>query len=129
MSFDRGDVRRAMDVYTLDNVYLGTVLSVRSAPEAGGAERVPEHSRQSSVVDGERRGPAPTQDAGNRGPRTQSAAALYATTGDGAPPLGGGSIEVGRWWGLRGRRTIPLDQIQTVSLERVVLRSRAQDLR
>ena len=28
MSFDRSDIRPSMDVYTMDNVYLGTVLRI-----------------------------------------------------------------------------------------------------
>ena len=70
----------------------------------------------------------PTQPLGNPGPSTQSAHALYAVQSDGAEPLGRGAIEVGKWWGLVGRRTIPLDAVQTVSLERVVLRLKQAEL-
>ncbi len=73
-------------------------------------------------------GPMPTQTIGNGGPIKQSAAALYATTPHAAQPLGQGTIQVGKWWGLVGRRTIPLAAIQTVSMERVVLKHRKTDL-
>ncbi len=122
MSFTARDIRRSMDVYTLDNVYLGTVLAVRPVAEEphDPDELVPAASRQSSEVSGELLGPAPTGPIGNPGPRNQSAESWFAVRG-GARPLGRGSIAVGRWWGLRGRWTIPVDGIQSVSLERVVL--------
>ena len=125
MSFDSRDIRPFMDVYTRDNVYLGTVRAI--VPGPGDAlpppeEQPPEWARQSSALDGERLGPAPTQALGNPGPRAQSARAGYAAALDGARPLGHGYLEVGRWWGLIGRRTIPLEAVQTVSLERVILK-------
>src|SRR5690242_15540709 len=119
MSFDRRDIRPAMDVYTRDNVYLGTVRAVIAGEPAPVAEQVPESARQSSAVSGELLGPVPTQTIGNRGPYTQSAGERYATDPDAAQPLGRGAIVVGRWWGLVGRRTIPLDDVLSVSLERV----------
>ena len=128
MSFDRRDVRPAMDVYTLDDVYLGTVLRIVPGPEPPAQEQVPEDARQSSAIGGELLGPMPTQPLGNPGPSTQSAHALYAVPSDGAQPLGRGALEVGKWWGLVGRRTIPLDAVQTVSLERVVLRLNQAEL-
>ena len=128
MSFDRRDIRRAMDVFTQDNIYLGTVLTVRGGPPLSDRPRVPEPARQSSEISGERLGPAPTELFGNPGPRTQSARADYATQPDGAERLGRGSLLVGRWWGLLGRREIPLEAIQSVSFERVVLRLRADQL-
>jgi len=126
MSFDHRDVRRSMDVYTLDNVYLGSVVAVLPGPGIRTEERVQEEARQSSIINGEMLGPVPTQTSGNRGPKTQGAAALYATQPDTAKPLGKGAIKVGTWWGRR--RTIPLDAIQAVSLERVVLKYRKKDL-
>jgi hypothetical protein len=42
--------------------------------------------------------------------------------------FGQGAITVGRWWGLIDRRTIALDAVQIVSLERVVLRLRRHQL-
>jgi hypothetical protein len=128
MSFDRRDIRKAMDVYTLDNVYLGTVLNVLAGPPSSFTQTVAPPARETSNVNGELLGPMPTQTIGNTGPNRQSAAAAYATTADGAQPLGEGSLVVGRWWGLVGRRTIPLATIQTVSLERVVLKLRKDEL-
>ena len=119
--FDARDIRRAMDVYTRDNVYLGTVLAVLPGPALLGPPPAPAAPPQGSALDGEALGPMPTQPLGNPGPRTQGAAAACGTSGDGAAPLGLGALIVGRWWGLRGRRIIPLDAVQTVSLERVVL--------
>ncbi len=121
MGFDRRDIRPAMDVYTRDDVYLGTVRAIIPGPIAPPGARAPKGACQSSAVGGEALGPAPTREIGNRGPDTQSARAAYATAPDGARPLGAGALVVGRWWGLVGRRTIPLDAVQTVSLERVVL--------
>lgn len=128
MGFDRRDIRPSMDVYTRDNAYLGTVRSVIPGPPGPGGRRVPEDARQASEVDGELLGPVPTQHIGNAGPRTQSARAGYGAASDGAEPLGEGTIEVGKWWGLAGRRTIPLHAVQTVSLERVILRQRKDEL-
>lgn len=123
MSFDNRDIRPSMDVYTHDNVYLGTVLKI--IPERGmpaTADQPVDGSTQSSAVSGELMGPMPTMPIGNPGPHTQSARAGYTTQPDSARPLGQGTLRVGKWWGLLGRRTLPLDAVQTVSLERVVLR-------
>jgi hypothetical protein len=128
MSFDRRDIRRAMDVYTQDNVYLGTVLAIRRGPPESDRPRLPEPVRQSSEISGERLGPAPTEPLGNPGPRSQSARADYATQADAAETIGRGSLLVGRWWGLLGRREIPLEVVQSVSFERVMLRLRGDQL-
>ncbi len=128
MGFDIRDIRPSMDVYTLDNAYIGTVLGVVPGETEPGSERVPGKARQSSKTDGEMLGPMPTQQLGNRGPRTQSARALYATPPDGATPVGRGAINVGKWWGLAARRLIPMGEIQSVSLERVVLRRKKEEL-
>ena len=125
MSFDRRDIRPGMDVYTLDNAYLGTVLKVSDGPPAEPEPPIAADARQSSTTNGELLGPMPTQPIGNPAPITQGAAAGYATAPDDARPLGHGALLVGRWWGLVGRRRIPIDAVQTVSLERVVLRQRA----
>ncbi|MBA3532032.1 MAG: hypothetical protein H0T73_08955 [Ardenticatenales bacterium] len=122
MSFNRRDIRPGMDVYTLDNHYLGTVLEVIAGPAQAAPEQVAASSLQSSLVSGETLGPAPTQSLGNSGPTAQSAAARYATRAGTPAALGSGAFKVGTWWGLRERRTIPLEEVQTVSLERVVLR-------
>lgn len=129
VGFDNRDIRRAMDVYTLDNVYLGTVLAVVPGPVTSTGEQVDPGARQSSTVSGEVLGPAPTQSVGNAGPVNQSARAGYSSRPDQARPLGDGFVEVGRWWGVLGRRRIPLESIQTVSLERVLLKQKAAELR
>ncbi len=128
MGFDRRDIRPSMDVYTLDNAYLGTVLAVVSGPEPPLEEAALAPSRETSTISGESLGPMPTQPVGNAGPRTQSARAQYAAQPDGAERLGHGALTVGKWWGLAARRMIPLDAVQTVSLERVVLKLKRDEL-
>ncbi len=128
MVFDRRDIRPSMDVYTLDNAYLGAVREVIPGPLGLVGDRLPGATPEASEVSGERLGPAPTQDIGNAGPRTQSARAGYAAASDGAEPLGDGALKVARWWGPVGRRTIPLRAVQTVSLERVTLRQTKGEL-
>ena len=127
MTFDHRDIRPAMDVYTRDNVYLGTVLAVEPGPAPGPrARRPPEH--QGSQVSGELLGPMPTQPVGNQGPVNQSARAGFASAADDAPPIGQGRLLVGRWQGWRGRRAIPLAAVQSVALERVVLALTSEQL-
>lgn len=125
MSFDTRDIRKAMDVYTPDNEYLGTVL--RIIPGAPSQDQARPTAQQTSHVSGKLLGPMPTQPLGNQASRKQSASADYATTAD-ATPLGAGSLVIGRWWGLVGRRVILLTDIQTVSLERIVLKRRKTEL-
>jgi hypothetical protein len=112
----------------LDNVYLGSVRAIIPGPTTGITEQVVPEARQSSVVNGEHLGPMPTQTIGNAGPHTQSAAALYATQPDSAQAIGRGILKVGKWWGLGHQRSIPMEAIQTVSFERVVLKQRKADL-
>ncbi len=128
MSFDRRDIRPSMDVYTLDNDYLGTVLAVVPGPEPPVKESAPAAGRETSAISGEALGPMPTQPVGNAGPRTQSAHAQYAAQPDDAERLGRGALKIGKWWGLAARRTIPRDAVQTVSLERVVLKLKRDEL-
>ncbi|GAC1327155.1 MAG: hypothetical protein NVSMB2_26570 [Chloroflexota bacterium] len=128
MGFSRSDIVPSMDVYTLDNVYLGAVLSVAAGASEKTRERVADDALQSGTTSGELLGPMPTQTLGNPGPRNQSARTFYGTQPASARLLGQGTMEVGRWWGIMGRRTIPVDAVQTVSLERVILRLRQQDL-
>lgn len=126
MSFDIHDIRRPMDVFTLDDVYLGTIREV--VPQVGAQQRCaptacsPEPSRRASEVSGESLGPAPTADLGNPGPDTQGASNGYAAGSDGARPIGGGTIVVGRWGRYFGGRTFSMDDVLAVSLERVVLK-------
>ena len=117
-----------MDVYTRDNVYLGTVIKVVQGPQMPAGELVDAGARQTSAVNGELLGPMPTQTIGNPGPSTQSARAGYATDPDAAQPLGKGTLVAGKWWGLIGKRTIPLDDVQSVSLERVILKQRKDEI-
>jgi hypothetical protein len=128
MGFDRRDIRRAMDVYTRDNVYLGVVRRIHRGVAPLPEEQEDEGARQSSAVDGESLGPMPTRVVGNPGPRSQAAGARYAVGPDGAEPLGDGALEVGRLRGMVGRRTIPLGLVQSVSFERVILRVTREEL-
>lgn len=125
MSFDRRDIRKTMDVYSYDNVYLGTVLVITEGP----ARRVKHSiaSDPSSYVNGELLGPMPTQPIGSEASMRQGAGAHYGIAAD-AAPIGAGSIVVGRCWGLRQRRIVALDDVQCVSLERIVLKQRAAEL-
>lgn len=124
MGFDQRDIRRSMDVYTFDNVYLGTVLRVSAATSAPENEPRKSVAPQPSTVSGELLGPMPTQAVGNTGPRVQGAAEHYATQPDSTSLVGHGRFTIGKWWGLLGRRTISLAEVQTVSLERIVLKKR-----
>jgi len=122
--FSRGELRRGLDVYTVDGVYLGTIRAVLEGPPA--LEEPSPTGAELPGSDGEALGPMPTQALGNRAPRVQSPAGAYATRPAPAS-LGLGAIVVGRgWWGCR---TVPVDDILTVALERVVLRRRADELR
>ena len=127
MTFDVRDIHRPLDVFSRDDVYLGSVLGVvagkvrprdRRSPDRRGREA----TDQDSMVSGELLGPMPTEPLGNPGPRNQDARSGYRAGDDGAEPLGDGAIVVGRWWGLLGRRTVPLDQVLGLSLERVTLK-------
>jgi hypothetical protein len=129
VSFNRRDIRRTMDVYTCDNIYLGTVLAVTAGAPVHPGQNVAPPPAQPSEVNGELLGPMPTMPVGNLGPLNQGAGRAYATVIDPLDGLGTGSLAVGKWWGLRGRYVIPLDAVQTVSLERVILRVSKDDLR
>lgn len=124
MQFDARDIRIAMDVYTADDVYLGSVLSVPVvSPRIFGREdAVIGLAIRSSEVSGESLGPAPTEALGNSGPSVQSTDRAYATEPDEARIFTSGTLEVGKWWGLVGRKRIPLDYVQAVSMDNVKLR-------
>jgi hypothetical protein len=129
MTFDVRDIRSPLDVYTLDNTYIGSVLRVMSEYTATFDQQSPDLQQHGpDAVDGEQLGPAPTQEIGNRGPGVQAARTRYGITADDALPLGEGDFEVGKWWGLIGRRMIPVDAVLSVSLERVVLKLRQHEL-
>ncbi len=124
--FRTSDIRRKMDVYTLDGVHLGTVTRVFpgdiSAPVAGSGLAGTAGARE---FDGEAIGPAPTRSVGNPGPGTQSPENAYGTRAHSGDGLGNGEIEIATIAGLFGRRRLPLSEVQTVALERVVLRQPA----
>ena len=128
MSFNRHDIRRTMDVYTCDNVYLGTVLAVTAGVPVHPQKNAAPPSDQTSEFNGELLGPMPTMAIGNLGPVNQGAQGGYATVADSPDVLGTGSLVVGKWWGLRGRWVISLDVVQTVSFERVILRVSQDEL-
>ena len=132
MSFDDRDVRRGMDVFTLDNVLVGTVVwigrgSSRRSTEARASREL---GGQVSAVNGETLGPMPTANVGNGGPLAQGARARFASRADRAGrPLDGAELLVLRTpLGLDLRhpwprlRRVPLTAVQMVSLERIVLR-------
>lgn len=129
MSFTTEDIRTSMDVYTLDNYYLGSILRIKRGRTNPPRARVPETARQSSETNGEMLGPMPTASIGNPGPRNQSAQREYATTPSTDRSIGDGSLTVGKWWGLVDRRHVPIDAILSVSLERIVLSWKKDDLR
>lgn len=126
MSFDLRDIRAGMDVYTCDGVYLGTVRRVLPAGAPGQAP--PRREFDASVLPGELLGPMPTATIGNPGPVTQSARRRFATAPDGAPPIGSGQFLAGRLPLPLGWRAFSVDDVLTVSLERVVLRHTAREL-
>ncbi len=119
--FDHHDIRVSMDVWTVDNYYLGTVRRVTGSGKPVSTHMEPPE-RRGSGFSGETLGPASTQSIGNTGPDTQAMLAAYATNGDGAKSLDGGRVTVGHWAGLIKRRSIALDFVQSVSLERITLR-------
>lgn len=127
MGFSRSDFRPGMDVYTRDNHYLGAIAVVVPGSSGRTTEQVLESARQSSTVSGESMGPMPTQMLGNSGPSVQSARSLYATQRAPSTTLHGGKLVVGGGWG-RASRTIDLSAVQTVSLERVNLKLRRDEL-
>ena len=90
-------------------------------------EQVQESARQSSTVSGESTGPMPTQMLGNNGPSVQSARSLYASQPALSTSLGSGKLVVGGGWG-RASRTIDISAVQSVSLERVSLKLRRNEL-
>lgn len=137
MSFDDRDVRRGMDVFTLDNELVGTVVWIRRGPPRQALlGREIDAAVQVSAPGGESLGPVPTANVGNRGPLTQGALARFGSRADrAARGLNGGELFVLRTpvgpeyrHRLPRLRRIPLAAVQTVSLERIVLRVTAAEL-
>ncbi|HET8524034.1 MAG TPA: hypothetical protein VFL82_12420 [Thermomicrobiales bacterium] len=118
--FDARDIRRGMDVFTVSGRYLGVVVHVDQPATAAPAPRSSTIAVAVSGFNGESLGPAPTAALGNTGPFVQRRQTDFQSRGDGAPAIAG-SLHVGRWYGLIGRRNIPLSAVQNVSLERVIL--------
>lgn len=127
--FRPSEIRRMMDVYSFDSAYLGSVLWISADGAQSGAPEFPEYLRQESKIGGEELGPAPTRAVGNPGPVTQSARRRYGIGDEDQPRIGNGTMLVGHAFGLMGITRIPLDDIQTVALERIVLRNTADHYR
>lgn len=127
--FRPSEIRRLMDVYSFDSIYLGSVLWIRADGAPAGSPEFPKSLRQASRIGGEELGPAPTQPVGNPGPVTQSARRRFGIGEPDQPAVGNGSMIVGHAFGLMGVKRIPLDDIQTVALERIVLRNTAEHYR
>ena len=126
MSFDLRDIRSGMDVYSFDNVYLGTVRRVTREPVP--RREVVSREFQASQLPGELLGPMPTATIGNPGPSTQSARRRFASQSDGSEPIGHGKLVFGHLPVPIGWREVSLDDVLAVSLERVVLRRTAAEL-
>ena len=134
VSLDDRDIRPGMDVYTLEDVYLGAVARVESGPTRPTASE--ETPTEASAVSGESLGPMPTASIGNRGPSEQSASRAYATGGSSVGrPLGAARFRVRRWLVrldpatlIPRSRWIPIELVQSVSLERVILRVTGAEL-
>ena len=137
MTFDARDLRRGMDTFSADGTYLGTVLWVVSEPVHNalvpadpGAGLVSAPASR-SAFSGESLGPMPTARIGNSGPIRQSDAASYAsrprqstaaTTSRPAALIVVRLLTALNWSTLRPSvRRIPVSQVQSVSLERIVL--------
>lgn len=124
-AFRTSEIRLMMDVYSFDAQYLGSVLWIRAETEIASAPALDPSMRQSSVISGEAIGPAPTQEMGNPGPVTQSPLYHFGNRTRGGSVFGEGRMLVGKYYGLGGMQWIPLSDIQTVAMERVVLRNTA----
>jgi len=130
MTFDTRDIRVGMDVYTCDGRYLGTVRRL----EPGSAKPVQRVATQAtteepaSMISGELLGPMPTSPLGNPGPTTQTPQYVFGTIPDEAEPLVAGAFWVGKLPVPIGWCRFSIDDVLTVTLERVILRQQASDL-
>jgi hypothetical protein len=179
MSFNARDLRRGMDVFSADGVYLGAIVWVTTSPAFRGVHWTPDlRSHGASVsprppnplshelwgpsasrhpqvgsgrgraqatdhgsgaaFSGESIGPMPTVALGNGGPRSQTASTGYASR---LPPTLGDAVGVPatlvvvrmltslNWSTLRPIvRRIPVSLVQLVSLERIALSAREDEL-
>ena len=154
MSFSRRDLRRGVDVFSADNVYLGTVVWVRwegvasasppgPSPVRGGRDQDnlvspplstrerPGGGASPAPFSGERLGPMPTAALGNGAPVLQTVSNRYASESDRATKNDSGrptelvivrSLVSLNWDTLRPViRRVPVELIQLVSLERIIL--------
>lgn len=144
MTFTTRDLRPGTDVFSMDNVYLGTVIRVRwegSGWLRGGrwaSSAASPIGEQAAYFSGEHLGPMPTWDIGNGGPTAQSAHAGYACQDDGPPwePIRQpAELLIFRWLVSLNWATarpvlwrIPAGLIHLASLERIVLAVNADDL-
>jgi hypothetical protein len=148
VSFLERDVRRGMDAFSLDGVYVGTVIHVTYEEDRGGHRSPHDGKAEATVRSGERRvssegqfsgesiGPMPTAALGNDGPRAQSPGTAYAS----APPSTGRKrrpaalytvrlLTALNWATLSPRvRRISVDHVQAVSLEGSILSLTAAEL-
>jgi hypothetical protein len=127
-AFRTGEIRRSMDVFSLDGEKIGTVIRVLAGPEPPSSEEASVPGKpQEREFDGEAIGPAPTRAAGNFGPATQSPEHGYGVKATGGESLGDGAMLIGTVYGMFFRKWIPLREVQTVSMERIVLRRLASE--
>lgn len=119
--FDLRDIRRDMDVYNRGGDWLGTVLEVEGVVARPPLRVVTTYPISSTAFNGELTGPVSTQLIGNSGPTVQTASTGYGSTA--LPDDKAGSVLVGRWFGLSGRRWIDAGSIINISLERIVVES------
>lgn len=153
MTFDARDLRRGKDVFGADGTYLGTVVWIKVRPPdpgrradlSGGADRplpgvaaVCASGDPASAFSGEALGPMPTAALGNGGPARQSAASAFGASAarlDAPGTMLPVELLVMRlltalsWSTLRPRVwRIPVDLVQAVSHERIVLSITAPEL-
>lgn len=121
--FDTRDIRLGMDVYSVDGQYLGVVLRVNGASVV--ASHRPAAVAPATGFTGESLGPAPTAELGNSGPLVQRRQTDFQSRPDDAGAQVG-SFTVGRWYGLIGRREVPVTAVWNVSMERVIVRGDAE---
>lgn len=119
--FDLRDIRRGMDVYNRGGDWLGTVLKVEGVVARPLLRLVTTYPSSSGTFNGELTGPISTQLIGNSGPTVQTAITGYGSTA--LPDGKAGSVLIGRWLGLTGRRWFDAGSIINISLERIVVES------
>lgn len=131
MIYRSSEIRPRMDVFTFDGIRLGSIIRVKPGhiPDQPDNLSANPDATERSDVDGEALGPAPTREVGNFGPASQSPDNRYGTATGDSELLGNGCMQIGTILGMFGRRWVPIDDVQTVSMERVVLRRLASHYR